>query len=133
MSVKARVTQVRRVAMGEGVSYGLTYRSSSPVSIATVPLGYADGVRRSLSGRLRVLIHGVECLQVGRVCMDQLMVELPRGVDAVIGDECVLVGSQGQHALTIDDQAAQLDTINYEVACGYGARLARVILRAQVS
>lgn len=133
MSVKARVTQVRRITMGEGVSYGLTYRAASPTWIATLPLGYADGVRRGLSGHMKVLLGGAECRQVGRICMDQLMVELPRGTDVAVGDECVVVGAQGGHALTIDDQAAQLETINYEVACGYGARLDRVDLAADVS
>lgn len=133
MSVKARVTQVRRITMGDGVSYGLTYRASSPALIATLPLGYADGVRRALSGRLRVLIGGVECRQVGRVCMDQLMVELPRGLEARVGDECVLVGTQCAGTLSIDEQAEMLDTINYEVACGYGARLARLTVRGDSS
>jgi alanine racemase len=125
MSVKARVTQVRRVPMGEGVSYGLTWRAASPTVVATLPLGYADGVRRGLSGELRVLLGGVACRQIGRVAMDQLMVEVPRGAEVRVGDEAVLVGRQGSAVLTLDEQAALLDTINYEVACGYGARLSR--------
>lgn len=133
MSVKARVTQVRRVPMGEGVSYGLTWRAASPATIATLPLGYADGVRRGLSGEARVLLSGAVCRQVGRICMDQMMVEVPRGVEVREGDEAVLVGSQQMHSLTIDDQAEVLGTINYEVACGYGARLAHQYLPADVS
>ena len=133
MSVKARVIQVRRVPMGEGVSYGLTWRAASPTVVATLPLGYADGVRRALSGQMRVLLGGVECRQVGRVCMDQLMFEVPRGVEAAVGDEAVIVGCQRDATLTIDDQAALLGTINYEVACGYGARLARRFLPADAS
>jgi alanine racemase len=125
MSVKARVVQVRRVPMGEGVSYGLTWRAASPAVIATLPLGYADGVRRGLSGRMSVLVHGVECQQVGRVCMDQLMFEVPRGVEVEAGDEAVLVGDQGGRTLTIEEQAQVLGTINYEIACGYGSRLVR--------
>jgi len=125
MSVKARVAQVRRVPLGGGVSYGLTWRAASPAVIATLPLGYADGVRRGLSGQMRVLLGGVECRQVGRVCMDQLMVEVPRGTEVDVGDEAVLVGSQGVCSLTIDEQAEQLGTVNYEIACGYGSRLAR--------
>jgi alanine racemase len=128
MSVKARVTQVRRVPMGEGVSYGLTWRAAAPATVATLPLGYADGVRRGLSGSLRVLLGGAECRQIGRVCMDQLMVEVPRGVEVAAGDEAVLVGRQGDRALSIDRQAEHLGTINYEIACGYGARLARLYL-----
>jgi len=133
MAIKTRVSQVRRVPMGEGVSYGLTWRAASPATIATLPLGYADGVRRGLSGAMRILLGGVECRQIGRICMDQFMVEIPRGVDVGVGDEAVLVGSQGECTLTVDEQAEHLGTINYEVACGYGARLARVYLPAQVS
>ena len=133
MAIKTRVSQVRRVSMGEGVSYGLSWRAASPATIATLPLGYADGVRRGLSGAMRILLGGVECRQVGRICMDQFMVEIPRGVDVGTGDEAVLVGSQGGCTLTVDKQAEHLGTINYEVACGYGARLARVYLPAQVS
>ena len=133
MAIKTRVSQVRRVSMGEGVSYGLSWRAASPATIATLPLGYADGVRRGLSGAMRILLGGVECRQVGRICMDQFMVEIPRGVDVGMGDEAVLVGRQGECTLTVDEQAEHLGTINYEVACGYGARLARVYLPAQVS
>ncbi|MDO8914585.1 MAG: alanine racemase [Coriobacteriia bacterium] len=125
MSVKARVSQVRRIAMGEGVSYGFTYHAGAPVTIATLPIGYADGVRRGLSDSLRVLVQGTECRQVGRICMDQLMVEIPRGLTVSMGDEAVLVGGQGSARIEIDEQATTLGTINYEMACGYGARLSR--------
>jgi alanine racemase len=125
MSVKARVAQVRRIGMGEGVSYGFTYHAASPTTIATVPLGYADGVRRSLSNEMRVLIKGVECRQVGRICMDLLMVEVPQALNARQGDEVVIVGAQGHSSIGVDDQAEALGTINYEVVCGYGARLER--------
>jgi alanine racemase len=123
MAVKARVIQLRKVAMGEGVSYGFTYHAPAPATIATLPLGYADGVRRGLSNEMRVLIGGTVCRQVGRVCMDQLMVEVPRGLEVRVGDEAVLVGSQGGSALAIEEQSAAIGTINYEIACGYGARL----------
>ncbi len=126
MSVKARATRVARLGMGEGVSYGFTWHAPAPTTVVTLPIGYADGVGRCLSNCMRVLIGGVECRQVGRVCMDQLMVELPRGVRADVGDKAVLVGRQGELEIGIDDQAAVLDTINYEIACGYGARLERV-------
>lgn len=129
MSVKARVSQVRRIAMGEGVSYGFTYHAAAPVTIATLPLGYADGVRRNLSDSMRVLVGGCECRQVGRICMDQLMVEVPRGLDAVAGDEAVLIGAQGSARIEMDEQATASGTINYEIACGLGARLERRYLR----
>jgi alanine racemase len=126
MSVKARVTRVARVPMGAGVSYGMTWHASSPTAIVTLPLGYADGVRRGLSNRMRVLIGGRECSQVGRICMDQLMVEAPRTGTISPGDEAVVVGRQGALAISMEEQAATLETIDYEVACGYGARLTRV-------
>jgi alanine racemase len=125
MSVKARVTQVRRIGMGEGVSYGFTYHAGAPVGIATLPLGYADGVRRGLSNQAKILIGGRECRQVGRICMDQLMVEVPRGASVAVGDEAVIVGRQGDAGISMDAQAELLGSINYEVACGYGARLQR--------
>jgi alanine racemase len=129
MAVKARVTRVARLGMGEGVSYGFTWHAAAPTTVATLPIGYADGVRRCLSNCLRVLIGGTECRQVGRVCMDQLMVEVPRGCDVSVGDEAVIVGRQGLLEIPMDEQAEAVDTINYEVACGYGARLGRVYLR----
>jgi alanine racemase len=125
MAIKARVTQVRRIGMGEGVSYGLTYHAGAAATIATLPLGYADGVRRGLSNQTRVLIGGHECRQVGRVCMDQLMVEVPRSVGVAVGDQAVLIGRQDEAELSLDSQADMLGTINYEVACGYALRLHR--------
>jgi alanine racemase len=129
MAVKARVTQVRRISMGEGVSYGFTYHAAAPTTIATLPLGYADGMRRGLSNATRVLIGGTPCAQVGRICMDQFMVEIPRGLEVSVGDEAVVVGPQGGSVVTLDDHADMLGTINYEVACGFGARLERRYLR----
>jgi len=129
MSVKARVTQVRRIAMGEGVSYGFTYHAPAPTTIATVPLGYADGMRRGLSNETTVLVGGTPCRQVGRICMDQLMLEVPRGLEVAVGDEAVVIGAQGGAEITMDAHATTVGTINYEIACGFGARLERRHLR----
>jgi len=126
MSVRARVTRVARLAMGEGVSYGLTWHAASPTTVATLPIGYADGIRRSLSNTMHVLIGGRPCRQVGRVCMDQLMVEVPRGLEVAVGDEAVLIGRQGAEELTLEAMAGLAGTIDYEIACGLGARLSRV-------
>jgi len=125
MKVSARVTLVKRIGMGEGVSYGLTWRAASPATIATLPLGYADGVHRVLSNRMEVLLGGVRCTQVGRVCMDQFMVEVPRSVEVSVGDEAVIVGTQGAHTITMDEVAEAAGTINYEMACAFGMRLPR--------
>lgn len=126
MSVKARATLVKKVAIGEGVSYGLTFRAAAPTLVATLPLGYADGVHRTLSNRMQVLAAGKRLQQVGRVCMDQLMVEIPRGVDARRGDEFVLVGDQEGERILLDELAEFAGTINYEMACAFGMRLERV-------
>ncbi len=128
MAVKARATLVKRIGMGEGVSYGLTWRAAAPSVIATLPLGYADGVHRVLSNRMEVLGAGVRMAQVGRICMDQFMVEVPRGVDVSRGDEFVVVGSQGDAQQTMERLAELAGTINYELACAFGMRLPRVFV-----
>lgn len=125
MSVKARVSLVKRIGLGEGVSYGLTWRAAAPTTVATVPLGYADGVHRVLSNRMEVLIGGRRCKQIGRVCMDQLMVEVPNGVPVAEGDEVVLVGEQGAERILMDELAEAAGTINYEMACSFSLRLER--------
>jgi alanine racemase len=125
MAVKARVSFVKRIGLGEGVSYGLTYQASAPTTIATVPMGYADGMHRAASNGMCVLLGGQRCNQVGSICMDQLMVEVPDAVRAMPGDEVVLVGSQGAESIVMDEPAARAGTINYELACGFGLRLER--------
>ncbi|MCE5191408.1 MAG: alanine racemase [Actinomycetia bacterium] len=128
MSVKARVALVKRIGLGEGVSYGFTYHASGPTTIATVPIGYADGVHRALSNAMEVLIRGVRCRQVGRICMDQLMVEVPDRLGVTAGDEVVLVGSQGAERIVMDEPAERAGTINYELACGFALRMDRVLV-----
>ena len=133
MSVHARITDVRTVPMSEGVSYGMNYRSPGSVKICTVPVGYADGLRRGLSGRTDVILKGQRCHQVGNICMDQCMFEVDlrvygsrRRLDPMIGDEVLLVGREGDSVITLDDMANTLGTINYELACGFSLRMPRV-------
>lgn len=126
MSVKARVSFVKRIGLGEGVSYGFTWHAGGPTTIATLPLGYADGIHRVLSNRMTILIGGRRCAQVGRVCMDQIMVEVPPGLDVQVGDEAVIVGRQGAEAIMMEDLAELASTINYEMACGFALRLERI-------
>lgn len=135
MSVKAQLSYVKEPQMGEGVSYGLNYRVARPVQIGTVPLGYADGLRRELSGRMKVLVNGRLCQQVGNICMDQFMVEIVQGHSvrgvvggAELGDEVVILGTQGDYELTADIMADEIGTINYEITCGFGLRLPKVYL-----
>lgn len=128
MAVRARVSFVKRIGLGEGVSYGLTWRAAAPTTVATLPLGYADGVHRVLSNSMRVLIREASCPQVGRVCMDQLVVEVPDRCDVRVGDEAVIVGSQGRESILMDEVAELAGTINYEMACSFSRRMRREYL-----
>lgn len=125
MSLRARVSAVRDLEAGEGVSYGHHYRLSSPVRIATVPLGYADGVPRRLGlVGAEVLVAGRRRPIAGAVTMDQLMVDC--GNDPVEpGDEVVLIGGQGEEEVTVTEWAERLGTIGYEIVCGVGRRVPR--------
>lgn len=126
MSVAAEVSHVRTVDAGEGVSYGLRHRFDRPARLAVVPLGYADGVPRRLGGRgAAVLIGGVRRPIRGMVTMDQLIVEVTDGPPVEVGDEVVLIGAQGDEVVTVDEWAAMIDTISYEILCGFGPRLPR--------
>jgi alanine racemase len=131
MSVHARVALVKAVPAGEGVSYGHTYKILKDTNLALVPLGYADGVPRSASSRGLVEIGGKVRRVVGRVCMDQIMVDC--GDDDVRpGDEAVLFGAGGRGEPTADDWAAAADTINYEIVARMGSnRIPRVYVGEQ--
>jgi len=126
LRLQAEVAQVRRVAAGEGVSYGLRYRLERDATIAVVPVGYGDGVPRRL-GEVggEVLIGGARYPISGTVTMDQLMVDCGDS-DVAVGDEVVLIGSQGDEEITATEWAQRLGTIAYEITCGVGARVPRV-------
>ena len=120
------VSFVKRVGAGEGVSYGLVDPLTRDSRVATLPIGYADGVHRAL-GPLRqdLLIRGRRCPMVGVVTMDQVMVDVGPDSDVEPGDEAVLLGTQGHERITPDDWAAALGTIGYEIVCAIGARVER--------
>jgi len=124
-ALKTRVVQVKRVPAGTGISYGLTYHTKHETGIATLPIGYADGWRRGLSGKARVLINGESFPVVGTICMDQCMVEVG-DAPVKVGDEVVLIGKQGNAEITVDEVAAHLGTINYEVVCQISSRVPRI-------
>ncbi|MEE1158819.1 MAG: alanine racemase [Atopobiaceae bacterium] len=135
MSVRGRITRVEHPEVGTGVSYGLTYRVPKPnIQICTVPIGYADGLSRNLSGNMDVLVNGERCRQVGRICMDQFMFEVTvnnvrayRPTRAVeYGDVVTVLGYDGDEMITADDMAARRETINYEVVCDFGLRLQKI-------
>jgi alanine racemase len=126
MSLKARVSAVRWVEAGEAVSYGLVRPLTKGSLIATVPIGYADGVPRAL-GRtsIQVLLNGVPRTIAGTITMDQLMIDCESDSSVMVGDEVVLIGKQGEHSVTADDWAEALDTIGYEIVCGISPRIFR--------
>jgi alanine racemase len=127
LSLRARVSYVKEVAAGEALSYGLRYRLPEASVVATVPLGYADGVPRRLSEvGGEVLLGGRRCPLAGTVTMDQVLVDCGPGADARAGDEVVFIGRQGEEEITAWEWAARLGTIAYEVTCGLSPRLPRV-------
>jgi alanine racemase len=128
MSWKARVTQVKRVGAGFPVSYGWTYKTRGPAVLATIAAGYGDGYSRLLSTSGEVLLGGERVPVVGRVCMDQIIVDATRVAGVAPGDEAVLFGRQGEAFLAVEEIAAKIGTINYEVVCAVGARVPRVYL-----
>jgi alanine racemase len=131
LTLRAKVSHVKTVDAGEAISYGLRYRLAAPSRIATVPVGYADGVRRLLGERGgEVLIGGARLPIAGTVTMDQILVDCGPESTVDVGDEVVLLGTQGERAITADEWARRLDTINYEIVCGFGPRLPRRYLRS---
>lgn len=126
LRLATEVSAVRAVGAGEGVSYGLHHRMERDTVVATLPIGYADGVTRALGlGNQEVLIGGRRHPMVGAVTMDQVLVEVDPEGGVAVGDEAVLLGAQGVERITPDEWAARLGTIAYEVVCGLGARVER--------
>jgi len=123
---KAQLCEVRTLPPGTGISYGHIYTTTGQERIGVVPVGYGDGYRRVAGNS--VLVHGHKVPIVGRVCMDQMMVQLDSVPDAAVGDEVVLIGRQGSEAITADMLAEHWGTINYEVVCGLSARVPRIYL-----
>ncbi|MCH5347946.1 MAG: alanine racemase [Oscillospiraceae bacterium] len=128
MSVKSMVSMVKTIHKGDTVSYGRTYTADSDRVIATIPCGYADGYPRILSGKNEVLIHGKRAKGVGRVCMDQMMVDITDIEGVSVGDEVTLIGREVSEEITADDIAELAGTIGYEIVCGISGRVPRVYI-----
>jgi alanine racemase len=126
MTLKTRIIHLKAVAAGFKVSYGSTYTTPAPTTIATVPVGYADGYSRLLSNRGHMLVHGRRAPIVGRICMDLTMLDVGHIADVHLEDEVVVFGRQGQTLLSADEVAAHIDTINYEVVAALTARVPRI-------
>ncbi len=125
--VKTRIVLIRDLPEGQGISYRLQYYTDRPSRIAVLPIGYADGLSQSMSGRISVLIQGQRAPQVGVICMDQMMVDVTSIPQAHKGDDVVILGSQGQEQITAEElAAARPSAISYEIPLAFSKRIPRV-------
>lgn len=128
MSLRTQIMLLKTVPAGNPLGYGGTFVTARESRIATLAIGYEDGLRRALSNRGKVIVRGQLAPIVGRVSMDLTLIDVT-GVDgAAVGDEAVLIGSQGSSLITAEEVAAQAGTISYEVTCGISDRVPRVYL-----
>ncbi len=128
MQWKTRILTINSLPKGSPVSYGKKFVTQRDSRIATLPVGYADGLDRLLTHRMQVLVRGHKLPQVGTICMDMCMVDVTDCAEAQEGDEVVLFGQQGEETLTADEMATQAETIPYEILCGVGKRVPRIYL-----
>ncbi len=128
MALKARIVHLKKVPAGFKVSYGMTHETSKPTTIASVPVGYADGFSRRLTNRGHMLVNGYRVPIVGRVCMDQTMLDVGRVPDVHVEDEVVIFGRQQDEFISADEIATVLGTINYEIVSSLTARIPKVYL-----
>ena len=122
----SRVTHVKRLPAGREISYGGTYVTTKDTVVATIPVGYADGYRRNLSGKFYVLIHGRKAPILGRICMDQMMVDVTGIPNVRPGDRVTLVGTDGEETITMEQISTVADSFNYEFVCGISRRVPRI-------
>jgi len=128
LSLKTRVVFVKRVGKGTSISYGCTYITKRPGNIITLPIGYGDGYPRNLSNLAPLLIRGRRFRIAGRVCMDQIMADVGN-FKPKIGEEVVLIGTQGSQKVTAEELAGLSGTISYEIVCGLGSRIPRIYIQ----
>lgn len=128
MSLKANIAHVKTINVGEGVSYGLKFVATSDTQIATIPIGYADGFTRSLTFKAKGILKGQIKPIVGRICMDQCMIEVD-GLEVKVGETVTLFGEADGKSISIDQYADMLGTINYEIVCMMGKRIPRRYLQ----
>lgn len=134
MTVRTKVILVKKVRAGTGVSYGHSWIAPTDTTVALLPMGYADGIRRNLSGRIEVQLGGRRRPQIGRICMDQVVVDLgPDGAGVNEGDEALFFGDGRHGEPGAQDWAEKLDTINYEIVTGIGGRTVRTYVGGEGS
>ncbi len=129
MSVKANIVHLKNVPEHFSVGYGRKYISEKPARIATIALGYADGYPRPYSSQAKVIVNGVVCPIAGNICMDQCMIDVSAVPDVKVGDEVIVMGSDGVNSILADDIAEATGTINYEICCAFGQRLPKVYVK----
>lgn len=130
LSWKAKVSHVKTIETGETVSYGRTFQAAYPTRVATVPVGYADGLRRALSNQGEMLIRGRRSTIIGRICMDQTMLDVTKIPNVQVGDVVTILGKDGNEHLTATEMADWMSTISYEVVCGVSKRVPRLYKEA---
>lgn len=129
LSLKTKVSHVKEMEEGMYISYGRTFETTRKSKIATIPIGYADGYSRLLSGKAKVIIKGKFANVVGRICMDQCMIDVTDIDDVSVGDEVILLGEQGNLKYNADDMARDMGTISYEVLCMIKQRIPRIYIK----
>lgn len=129
LTLKSNIILVKTVKAGSPISYGGTYVTSKQTKIATIPVGYGDGYSRRLSSLGRVLVRGKSAKIIGRICMDQFMIDVSDIENVCEGDEVILIGKMGDEVISVDELAKYMDTINYEVICQLGKRIPRLYIR----
>jgi len=128
MQWKTRILTINSLPKGSPVSYGQKFITQRDSRIATLPVGYADGLERLLTNRMNVLVRGHKAPQVGTICMDMCMIDVTDIAEAKEGEEVVLFGQQGNETITADEMATQAETISYEILCGVGKRIPRIYI-----
>lgn len=126
MSLKSRIYAINHFRPGDSISYGRSYTVEKAIRVAVIPIGYADGLSRNLSGRMDMLIGGVRCPQIGRICMDMCMVDVSDVPDCQEGDIVTIIGQDGNETIPVEELADRLGTISYELTCGVAPRVPRV-------
>ncbi|MCB9893707.1 MAG: alanine racemase [Planctomycetes bacterium] len=128
LELKSRILFIKEVPEGTPIGYSRTYYTPAPARIATLPVGYNDGYRTSLSNKAETLVRGVRCPVVGRVSMDYTTIDVSLVPDAAVGDEVTLIGRDGEDQISLAEVAAWAEAIPYEILCGLGRRVARVYM-----
>ncbi len=129
MSIKANLVYIKKVQKGESIGYDRKFITERDTLVGIIPLGYADGLRRSYSSNGKVILNGRYAPIIGNICMDQAMVDLTDLPSASVGDTVTIMGEDGLLSITADDIARESDTISYEILCGFGMRLPKIYMK----